>query len=346
MAIHISGIRHHGPGSARNIKAFLEEIKPDIVLVEGPPEADDILQWVSHKELKPPVAILCYQPDNPQQSSFYPFAEFSPEWQAILYARKNNIHVRFMDLPMTHHFAIENEMKKELQKEKPEEKPEEGAAPLNNYSISNNVAVEETVLEIRKDPMSYLAEAAGYEDGEKWWEHMFEHRQHNEEVFQAVNEAMQALRDAFPKKEDRLEQLREAHMRKMIRQAEKEMFQYLLSVSGIGASTARVMLSYMRPDELARAIISGDTRTLEGIKGIGKKTAERMILELRDKLAKHPMDSNILPMKNNTLQQDALNALTALGINRQAAGLAIEKTLAANPNLPIEELIKKALRTL
>jgi len=128
--------------------------------------------------------------------------------------------------------------------------------------------------------------------------------------------------------------------------AEKEMFQYLLSVSGIGASTARVMLSYMRPDELARAIISGDTRTLEGIKGIGKKTAERMILELRDKLAKHPMDSNILPMKNNTLQQDALNALTALGINRQAAGLAIEKTLAANPNLPIEELIKKALRTL
>src|SRR5215475_10315348 len=74
--IHILGIRHHGPGSARNVKEFLEEIKPDIVLVEGPPEADEILQWSSHKELKPPVAILCYQPDNPQQSSFYPFAEF------------------------------------------------------------------------------------------------------------------------------------------------------------------------------------------------------------------------------------------------------------------------------
>ena len=78
MAIHVLGIRHHGPGSARNVKQFLEDIKPDIVLVEGPPEADGILQWVSHKELKPPVAILCYQPDNPQQSSFYPFAEFSP----------------------------------------------------------------------------------------------------------------------------------------------------------------------------------------------------------------------------------------------------------------------------
>ena len=71
-----------------------------------------------------------------------------------------------------------------------------------------------------------------------------------------------------------------------------------------------------------------------------------MVLELRDKLAKNPIESNISPMKNNTLQQDALNALTALGINRQAAAQALEKTLAANPNLPIEELIKKALRTL
>lgn len=128
--------------------------------------------------------------------------------------------------------------------------------------------------------------------------------------------------------------------------AEKEMFLQLLSVSGIGASTARVMLSYMKPDDLAKAIIQGDTRSLEGIKGIGKKTAERMVLELRDKLGKTSPETNILPMKNNTLQQDALNALTALGINRQAASQAIEKTLAANPIMPVEELIKKALRTL
>lgn len=128
--------------------------------------------------------------------------------------------------------------------------------------------------------------------------------------------------------------------------AEKEMFQLLFSVSGIGASTARVMLSYMKPDELAKAIIQGDSRTLEGIKGIGKKTAERIVLELRDKLSKYSAESNISTMINNTLHQDALNALTALGINRVAAGLALEKTLAANPNLPVEELIKKALRTL
>ena len=128
--------------------------------------------------------------------------------------------------------------------------------------------------------------------------------------------------------------------------AEKELFMQLISVSGIGASTARVMLSYMRPEELAKAIIQGDTKTLEGIKGIGKKTAERMVLELRDKLAKHPLESNISPLKNNTLHQDALNALTALGISRQAASQAIEKTLAANPNQSVEELIKMALRTL
>jgi Holliday junction DNA helicase RuvA len=128
--------------------------------------------------------------------------------------------------------------------------------------------------------------------------------------------------------------------------SEKEMFQHLISVSGIGASTARVMLSYMKPDELCRTIIQGDSRTLEGIKGIGKKTAERLVLELRDKLAKQPLESNNSTLKNNTLQQDALNALTALGINRQAAGQALEKTLAANPNLSVEELIKKALRTL
>lgn len=127
---------------------------------------------------------------------------------------------------------------------------------------------------------------------------------------------------------------------------EKEMFTQLISVSGVGASTARVMLSYMKPDELARAIVQGDTRTLESVKGIGKKTAERMVVELRDKLAKHPIETNILPMKNNTLHLDALNALTALGISRQAAEQAVQKTLTAEPQLSIEELIKKALRTL
>jgi Holliday junction DNA helicase RuvA len=127
---------------------------------------------------------------------------------------------------------------------------------------------------------------------------------------------------------------------------EKEMFQLLLGVSGIGASTARVMLSYMKPEELARAIQSGDVKTLESIKGIGRKTAERILLELRDKLGKMSPEVNISPLKNNSLQQDALNALTALGINRTAAEQAIKKALQAEPELKVEELIKKSLRIL
>lgn len=128
--------------------------------------------------------------------------------------------------------------------------------------------------------------------------------------------------------------------------AEKEMFQQLIAVSGIGASTARVMLSYMKPDELAKAIIQGDVRTLEGIKGIGKKTAERVVLELRDRVGKAIPETNISSLKNNTLHQDALNALTALGINRTAAEQALQKASVSDPDMPLEELIKKTLRIL
>ncbi|THU37097.1 hypothetical protein FAM09_19285 [Niastella caeni] len=240
--IHILGIRHHGPGSAKNVKEFLEAVKPDIVLVEGPPEADPLLQWVNHAALKPPVAILVYQPDDPQRSSFYPFAEFSPEWQAIAYARKNNIHVRFMDLPIGHHIALENE-KMNKQNEEP---PGSAAPSVNNYALNNNEVVE--AVAVRKDPISYLAEAAGYDDGEKWWEHMFEHRHNNEQVFDAVTEAMQMLRETFPQKEDRIEQLREAWMRKTIRQAEKELFQNIAVICGAWHAPALVSMPKQKED--------------------------------------------------------------------------------------------------
>jgi holliday junction DNA helicase RuvA len=129
---------------------------------------------------------------------------------------------------------------------------------------------------------------------------------------------------------------------------EKDMFLQLLAVSGIGANTARVMLSYMKPDELSRSIVQGNVKELEGIKGIGKKTAERIVVELRDKLAKQPIESdlNISSSKGNTLTNDALNALVALGINRQAADQAIQKALAQDHSMGLELLIKKALQIL
>jgi holliday junction DNA helicase RuvA len=129
--------------------------------------------------------------------------------------------------------------------------------------------------------------------------------------------------------------------------AEKEMFILLLSVSGVGASTARMMLSSMKPEEIARSILQGNVKQLESIKGIGKKSAERIILELRDKVGKNISGSNNSTLINNTLEHDALNALIALGIARTAAEQAVKKVIGADPGSDkVEDIIKKALKTL
>ena len=104
--IHFLGIRHHGPGSAKNVRAYLEELEPDVILLEGSPEAEPLLPGVLHEQMKPPVALLAYQPDEPRRAVFYPFAEFSPEWQAMCYAMKKEVSLRFFDLPLVHHLAL------------------------------------------------------------------------------------------------------------------------------------------------------------------------------------------------------------------------------------------------
>ena len=129
--------------------------------------------------------------------------------------------------------------------------------------------------------------------------------------------------------------------------AEKNTFIHLISVNGVGASTARMMLSSMKPVEISRAIVQGNSALLERIKGIGKKSAERIILELRDKFAKQGPELNSSPLINNTLEQDALNALVALGIARNAAESAIKKALSSGPsNENLESIIKKALQSI
>ena len=128
---------------------------------------------------------------------------------------------------------------------------------------------------------------------------------------------------------------------------EKELFVQLISISGVGAATARMMLSSLKPEEIVRAIIQGNTRLLESIKGIGKKSAERIILELRDKMSKTSYNINISPLINNTLEQDALNALMALGIARPTGEQAVRRVLKAEPALSqVEDIIKKALKTI
>ncbi len=128
--------------------------------------------------------------------------------------------------------------------------------------------------------------------------------------------------------------------------AEKEMFVQLIGISGVGAATARMMLSSLKPEEISRAIVQGNVKLLEGVKGIGKKTAERLVLELKDKIGKYTateVDKNIVT--GNLIQQDALNALAALGISRQQAESAVQKIILSEPHIiNLEELIKKALK--
>jgi len=130
--------------------------------------------------------------------------------------------------------------------------------------------------------------------------------------------------------------------------AEKELFLQLISVSGVGAATARMMLSGMKPDEIIRAIVQGNTKQLEGIKGIGKKSAERLIVELRDKLGKQSLETPISGgIIMNTPDADAVHALIALGIARPQAEQAIKKTMSIIPaDASLELIIKQALKNL
>ncbi len=130
---------------------------------------------------------------------------------------------------------------------------------------------------------------------------------------------------------------------------EKDIFLLLISVSGVGASTARMMLSSTRPDEITKAIQLGDVKLLERVKGIGKKTAERLVLELKDKVGKQTTVSlgGVSVPIVNTIEQDALIALTALGISRIQAEQSIQKIIRTEPDISkLEELIKKALKAI
>ena len=129
---------------------------------------------------------------------------------------------------------------------------------------------------------------------------------------------------------------------------EKDMFLHFISVSGVGASTARMMLSGMEPREIATAIVSGNTRQLESIKGIGKKSAERLIVELKDKLGKQ-FSGSTQPVSGvlYSVENDAVNALVALGIGRVMAEQAVKKTRATHTGeVALEELVKLSLKSL
>jgi Holliday junction DNA helicase RuvA len=129
--------------------------------------------------------------------------------------------------------------------------------------------------------------------------------------------------------------------------SEREIFRKLISVNGVGASTARVMLSSMTADEITSAIVTGDVDTLKSIKGIGAKSAQRIIVDLKDKLGKiEGIEQNILTFTNNTTRDEALSALLALGFTKISVEKVLNKALKTQPELDVESLIKEALKNL
>ncbi|HLL66543.1 MAG TPA: DUF5682 family protein [Micromonosporaceae bacterium] len=202
------GVRHHGPGSARAVRRVLSAYQPDVILIEGPPEADGLVSLAGDEEMCAPVALLAY-PADPKtaedrrlRAAFWPFGEFSPEWQALRWAVAREVPVHFIDLPTTVRVAV-------------------GDPPRSRHDTG-----------VRADPIGSLAAAAGYDDPERWWEDVVEHRfeaaHPTDELaaalapFQAIAEAMTEVRahaPAPPEAEHVDEERREAAMRTGLRGA-------------------------------------------------------------------------------------------------------------------------------
>lgn len=258
MHIQIFGIRHHGPGSARSLLQALKQFAPDVVLIEGPPDAESLIPGVVHAGIQTPVAMLVYNPKNLSQASFLPFAEFSPEWQAMRYGLERRIPLRFMDLPMGMSFVLKEEAAIEL-------------------------FADETrrLQQIQDDPFRRMAALAGYSDPERWWDALVErqapadHSDTDFSVFSLILDLMRALREDKTQAESQETLLREAHMRQTIRQAQKDGFQRIAIVCGAWHGPALADVALIKA--------STDAALLKGLKKV--KTESTWIPWSYDRLA-------------------------------------------------------------
>lgn len=211
--VHYFGIRHHGPGSAKRLIAALEQLQPQKVLIEGPTDCSELLPMLAQHDMQPPVALLAYAAENPACSIYYPFAEFSPEYQACLWAVKNNVELAFIDLPVAVQLA-QSLAEKETSEENSADDSEENSTDDSESNLSL----------MHHDPIGALAHIAGYDDGEAWWNDFVEQNTDDDlAIFSTVESAMQALRDKQSelKPTEQRELQREAHMRLEIAKAKK-----------------------------------------------------------------------------------------------------------------------------
>jgi hypothetical protein len=195
--VSLFGIRHHGPGSARRLVEALDALAPVAVLIEGPTDASDLLPMLADPEMVLPVALLTYAEDDPSDASFFPFTDYSPEYQAAVWAVRHGATLRFIDLPASDRLA----------------------GP--GGAVEDEAATPQAEDPIARDPIGVLASAAGYDDGESWWSDVIEENPESGPVFAAVADAMTALRAETTSLSTR-EAAREAHMRIEIARAAKE----------------------------------------------------------------------------------------------------------------------------
>ncbi|MFE7516395.1 DUF5682 family protein [Streptomyces sp. NPDC057540] len=231
------GVRHHGPGSARGVRAALDAARPAAVLVEGPAEADALVALAADPDMRPPVALLAHAVDDPGRAAFWPMAAFSPEWVAIRWALDHGAAVRFIDLPAAHTLAA--------------------ADPT--WSDGDDTDDEEAVSGsgLRIDPVAELARAAGYEDAERWWEDVVELRGDGDPTapFDALAEAMGALRETYGHGGHPRDLVREAYMRLRLRAARKE----------FGDAVAVVCGAWHVPALTRRTTVTADRALLKGL---------------------------------------------------------------------------------
>ncbi|MFV8188571.1 DUF5682 family protein [Streptomyces sp. AF1B] len=233
------GVRHHGPGSARAVRAALDAARPRVVLIEGPPEADALIPLAAEEDMRPPVALLAHAVDEPGRSAFWPLAEFSPEWVAIRWAVEHEVPARFIDLPATHTLAWGKD---------------EGAD-----SDAGAVVEPAADADVRVDPLAVLADAAGYDDPERWWEDVVEHRGIAEAdafaPFVVLEEAMGALREAYGSGGHDRDPVREAYMRLQVRAARRE----------FGDEVAVVCGAWHVPALRQKTAVAADRALLKGL---------------------------------------------------------------------------------
>ncbi|MEU3605224.1 DUF5682 family protein [Streptomyces sp. NPDC035033] len=225
------GVRHHGPGSARGVRAALEAALPAAVLIEGPAEADALVALAADPEMRPPVALLAHAVGDPGRAAFWPFAAFSPEWTAIRWALGRGVPVRFVDLPAAHTLAATDPTWGDGEDEA------DGGA--------------------RIDPLAELARAAGHEDPEQWWEDAVELRDGTDPLapFDALADAMTALRERYGHGGHPRDLVREAYMRLRLREARKE----------FGDAVAVVCGAWHVPALARRTTVTADRALLKGL---------------------------------------------------------------------------------